>query len=72
MPENRFETVRDDLFRAGNKISEPSAFSTPDVMPALGLKRRPRWSTAGFHDGTHYQVMLAGSRLRCPRASFQR
>jgi uncharacterized protein (DUF169 family) len=36
IPENRFEAVLGNLFRAGDRISEPSPFSIPHVTPTLG------------------------------------
>jgi uncharacterized protein (DUF169 family) len=39
IPESRFESVLDNLFRAGNRISDPSPFSIPHVTPTLGPNR---------------------------------
>jgi len=36
MPEARLEPVLNNLFLAGNKISDPSPFGIPHAMPALG------------------------------------
>ena len=39
IPERRFESVLDNLFRAGERISDPSPFSIPHVTPTLGPNR---------------------------------
>ena len=36
MPEARFRPILEHLFRAGNRISDPSPFSIPHVVPTLG------------------------------------
>jgi uncharacterized protein (DUF169 family) len=36
MPESRFRPILEHLFRAGNRISDPSPFSIPHVVPTLG------------------------------------
>ena len=39
IPESRFGSVLDNLFRAGNRISDPSPFSIPHITPTLGPNR---------------------------------
>jgi uncharacterized protein (DUF169 family) len=39
MPESRFESVLDNLFRAGNRLTDPSPFSMPHATPTLGANR---------------------------------
>jgi uncharacterized protein (DUF169 family) len=39
MPESRFEPILENLFRAGDRISDPSPFSIPHVVPTLGPNR---------------------------------
>jgi uncharacterized protein (DUF169 family) len=39
MPEDRFGSILDNLFRAGNKIADPSPFGIPHLTPTLGPNR---------------------------------
>lgn len=39
IPEKKLETVDDNLFRAGNKLQDPSPFSMPHLTPTIGPNR---------------------------------
>jgi len=36
IPEDQFETVLENLFKAGNRLNDPSPFSIPHTQPTLG------------------------------------
>lgn len=36
IPEDKFDLVKNNLFKAGNKLSDPSPFSIPHIVPTLG------------------------------------